>query len=84
MGGEVLCASLFIARCLSGFGRASQRAAVIALELAFWLTRFPGGVPRVINITNRNAQIAASPFSQSRWNVLAIAVFFFWRWALLL
>jgi hypothetical protein len=34
----------------------------------------------VINITNGNAQIAASPFSRSRWNVLAIAVFFFWRW----
>jgi hypothetical protein len=36
----------------------------------------------VINITNRNAQVAASRFSRSRWNVLAIAVFFFWRWAL--
>jgi hypothetical protein len=36
----------------------------------------------VINITNRNAQIAASPFSRPRWSVLVIAVFFFWRWAL--
>jgi hypothetical protein len=29
-----------------------------------------------------NAQIATPAFSRSRWNVLAIAVFFFWRWAL--
>ena len=38
------------ARCLSGFGRASQRAAVIALELAFWLSY--ASRPRSTKATN--------------------------------